>query len=189
MSGHSPEARGGVRTSGPGWAYTRGVASFAHRLTSVAMAFALSGSPAVLAACMALCLDSPMAAASATDGTQADHRAMAPWQSRLRHPRMPITARGIDPAHCGADERVAAGSVGRTSGWQLRQLLRRRPRRVRGWPRRGTDRRQGVRHGTGRVAWRVLMSRDARGSPAEPSRPTAIAHQGPARAPHLIALP
>jgi hypothetical protein len=37
------------------------------------MAFALSGSPVVLAACMALCLDSPMAAASATDGTQAVH--------------------------------------------------------------------------------------------------------------------
>jgi hypothetical protein len=38
------------------------------------MAFALSGSPAVLAACMALCLDSPMAAASAMDGTPADHK-------------------------------------------------------------------------------------------------------------------
>jgi hypothetical protein len=37
------------------------------------MAIALSGSPAVLAACMALCLGSPIAA-SATDGTQADHK-------------------------------------------------------------------------------------------------------------------
>lgn len=73
MSGHSPEARGGVRQSGPSWAYTRGVGSFAHRMTSFVMAFALSGSPAVLTACMPLCLDSPMAAASAMDGTQADH--------------------------------------------------------------------------------------------------------------------
>lgn len=72
MSGHSPEARGGVWTSGPGCAYTRGVASFAQRLTSVAMAFALSGSPAVLSACMALCMDSPVAA-SAMGGTQPGH--------------------------------------------------------------------------------------------------------------------
>ena len=35
MSGHSPEARGGVWTSGPGCAYTRGVASFAQRLNAV----------------------------------------------------------------------------------------------------------------------------------------------------------
>jgi hypothetical protein len=48
------------------------VASFAQRLTSVAMAFALSGSPAVLSACMALCLDSPVAA-SANGGTQPGH--------------------------------------------------------------------------------------------------------------------
>lgn len=72
MSGHSPEARGGVRQSGPSWAYTRSMGSFAQRLTSVAMAFALSGSPAVLSACMALCLDSPVAA-SAMGGTQPGH--------------------------------------------------------------------------------------------------------------------
>ncbi len=72
MSGHSPEARRNVRISGPRWAYTRGVGSFGHRLTSVVMAFALSGSPAVLSACMALCLDSPVAA-NTTDATQAGH--------------------------------------------------------------------------------------------------------------------
>lgn len=72
MSGHSLEARGGVRQSGPSWAYTRRVGSFAQRLMSVAMAFALSGSPAVLSACMALCLDSPVAA-SAMGGTQPGH--------------------------------------------------------------------------------------------------------------------
>lgn len=72
MSAHSPEARGGVRQSGPSWAYTRSVGSFAQRLTSVAMAFALSGSPAVLSACMALCLDSPVAA-SAMGSTQPGH--------------------------------------------------------------------------------------------------------------------
>lgn len=74
MSGHSTEPRRVVPTSGPSCAYTRGVTSFAHRLSCFAMAFALSGSPAVLAACMALCLDSPMAAASATEGTKADHK-------------------------------------------------------------------------------------------------------------------
>jgi hypothetical protein len=72
MSGHSLEARRGGRQLGPSWAYTRGVGSFAHRLTSFAMAFALSGSPAVLSACMALCLDTPVVA-SAAEGTQAGH--------------------------------------------------------------------------------------------------------------------
>lgn len=74
MFGHSTGGRGVVPTSSPSCAYTRGVGSFAHRLTSFVMAFALSGSPAVLSACMALCLDSPMVAASATDGMQADHK-------------------------------------------------------------------------------------------------------------------
>jgi hypothetical protein len=72
MSGHSTKARGVAATSNPGCAYTRGVVSFAQRLTSVAMAFALSGSPAVLSACMALCLDSPVAA-SAMGDTQPGH--------------------------------------------------------------------------------------------------------------------
>jgi len=48
------------------------VSSFAHRLTCFVMAFALSGSPAVLSACMALCLDSPVAANS-TEATQVGH--------------------------------------------------------------------------------------------------------------------
>lgn len=72
MSGHSLEARRGGRQLGPSWAYTQGVGSFAHRLTSFVMAFALSGSPAALSACMALCLDSPVAA-SAVGDTQPAH--------------------------------------------------------------------------------------------------------------------
>lgn len=72
MLSHSAGGRGVVPTSSPSCAYTRGVASFAHRLTCLAMAFALSGSPAVLSACMALCLDSPVAA-SAMGGTQPGH--------------------------------------------------------------------------------------------------------------------
>jgi hypothetical protein len=45
-------------------AYTRTVVPLARRLTSVAMAVTLSGSPAVLSACMALCVDVPAASAS-----------------------------------------------------------------------------------------------------------------------------
>lgn len=74
MSSHTTEACRDVPTSGPSWAYTQGVALFAHRLTCVAMAFALSGSSAVLSLCMALCLNSPLAAVSATDAVQADHQ-------------------------------------------------------------------------------------------------------------------
>ena len=74
MFGHSTGGRGVAATSGPSCAYTRGVGSFSHRLTSFVMAFALSGSPAALSACMALCLDGPMGAASATDGGQVDHK-------------------------------------------------------------------------------------------------------------------
>lgn len=37
--------------------YSQNVASLAHRLTSLAMMFALSGSPAALSACVALCME------------------------------------------------------------------------------------------------------------------------------------
>jgi len=53
--------------------YTRDVGSRAHRLVSVVLAFALSGSPAVLAACTALCMDSAVAA-HAADATPAGHQ-------------------------------------------------------------------------------------------------------------------
>lgn len=43
--------------------YTRNVPTWSHRLTCLALGLALSGSPAVLAACMALCVDSPMTTA------------------------------------------------------------------------------------------------------------------------------
>ena len=63
----------GEATGGGGfhnlWAYTGGVASWAKRLTSVATVFALSGSPALLSACMALCFQvAPMAAMAADHG-------------------------------------------------------------------------------------------------------------------------
>jgi hypothetical protein len=118
MSGHPTGARGVVPTSGPSCAYTRGVASFAHRLTCLAMAFALSGSPTVLAACMALCLDSPMAAASATDGTQAghkDHGAMTEPAAVSRHAHHG-TAASTQPAASLASASPLAPSDARLVG-------------------------------------------------------------------------
>ena len=57
------------------WAYTWNVASLPKRLTSLAIVIALSGSPAVLSACMALCLQGVATAASHTDGQSAGHTA------------------------------------------------------------------------------------------------------------------
>ena len=57
------------------WAYTRNVASLPKRLTSLAIVIALSGSPAVLSACMALCLPGVVTAASDTDSPSAGHAA------------------------------------------------------------------------------------------------------------------
>ena len=48
----------------PTCAYTRRVASLPKRLTSLAIVIALSGAPAVLSACMALCLQGVVTAAS-----------------------------------------------------------------------------------------------------------------------------
>lgn len=56
------------------WAYTRNVAPLPKRLTGLAIVIALSGSPAVLSACMALCLQD-MATASHTDSPSAGHAA------------------------------------------------------------------------------------------------------------------
>jgi hypothetical protein len=59
-------------------AYTRDVTSWPRRLTSLAMVFALSGSPAVFAACMALCLQgTPLTAVSYQGGTPEQHVAHA----------------------------------------------------------------------------------------------------------------
>jgi hypothetical protein len=54
--------------------YTRSVV-LSKRLTSLAIAIALSGSPAVLSACMALCLPGVHTAASDTDTQPAGHAA------------------------------------------------------------------------------------------------------------------
>ena len=56
-------------------AYTRDVASLAGRLTSLVLAFALTGSPALLAACMAFCLHGSVAAATPTTDPHRGHSA------------------------------------------------------------------------------------------------------------------
>ena len=57
------------------WAYTLNVASLPQRLTSLAIVTALSGSPAALSACMALCLQGVATATSHTDSKSAGHGA------------------------------------------------------------------------------------------------------------------
>ena len=59
------------------WADTRNVASLPRRLTSLVMVFTLSGSPAVLAACMAVCLG-VATAASLEGSTSVGHAAHTP---------------------------------------------------------------------------------------------------------------
>jgi len=54
--------------------YTRRV-SWSHRLTCFALTLALSGSPAVLAACMALCLGSQVTAAPQAGDSRSGHSA------------------------------------------------------------------------------------------------------------------
>jgi hypothetical protein len=61
------------------WAYTRNVLSWPKRLTSVAMVVALSGSPAVLSSCMALCFEAaPIAAMAHKHDAPAGQTAPAP---------------------------------------------------------------------------------------------------------------
>jgi hypothetical protein len=61
------------------FAYTRDVRAYAKRLTSVATAFALSGLPAVLTACMALCLQATSVAVThSTHGVSGEHHASSP---------------------------------------------------------------------------------------------------------------
>lgn len=56
-------------------AYTRSVASLPKRMTGLALVVALSGSPAVLSACMAVCLQGVATAASHTDTQATGHAA------------------------------------------------------------------------------------------------------------------
>ncbi len=56
-------------------AYTRNVASLPRRMTGLALVIALSGSPAVLSACMAVCLQGVATAASHTDSQSTGHAA------------------------------------------------------------------------------------------------------------------
>ena len=71
------------------WGYTRNVASLPTRLTSLAIAIVLSGSPAALAACMALCVESPVSAAAQTGQPRAGHgphpEAAAPAAPHAHH--------------------------------------------------------------------------------------------------------
>ncbi|MGE3411021.1 MAG: hypothetical protein AB7L91_02225 [Dehalococcoidia bacterium] len=71
------------------------MASWSRRLTCLAVATVLSGSPAVLSACMALCVDGPVARASAPEGTPAGHHqhgvASAPMASSSHARHAPST--------------------------------------------------------------------------------------------------
>jgi hypothetical protein len=57
------------------WAYTRKVVSFPKRLTSLAIVFALSGSPAVRSACTAYCLHGVQPSAAAHEGMTSEGHA------------------------------------------------------------------------------------------------------------------
>lgn len=75
LAGGSIGARGCQKL----WAYTRDVVSWPKRLISLAMVVALSGSPAVLSACMALCLGAaPMPATNHSHRAPAGQTAEAP---------------------------------------------------------------------------------------------------------------
>lgn len=65
--------RDSVGTSRVRSTYTQNVASFANRLVCLGMALALSGSPAVMATCLALCLASPSSAAGHMGHASAQH--------------------------------------------------------------------------------------------------------------------
>ena len=67
-----------VPTMHPSCAYTQVVASLAHRLTYIAIAFALSASPTALTACMALCLGGQVAAAGRAGDTHTGHEDHGP---------------------------------------------------------------------------------------------------------------
>lgn len=109
ISSHSIEAFGAWPTSGRSWAYTRNVAIWAHRLTSLAVALALSGSPAVLAACMALCVESPVTAADQTSQSHAGHGP---------HPAEAAVPAASSHAHHGASATQSAGAVSHSSTTQ-----------------------------------------------------------------------
>jgi len=86
------------------------VSSFASRLTSLATVFALSGFPAVLSACMALCVQGvPVVAMAHQDGASAGHAAHAP---------APMPAAASDHSHHrspAAPEPAAAAAESTTS--------------------------------------------------------------------------
>ena len=108
----------GGRRLGPAgdWAYTRSVASLPNELTSLAMAIALSGSPAVLSACMAVCLQGEATAGSHTDpgdGTRGSLGGGPGHRFRPRAPWSPVSNR-----------------VGRDSGWRRRRPTTRLTRRL-----------------------------------------------------------
>lgn len=89
--------------------YARDVPSWAHRLTSLAIALALSGSPAVLAACMALCVESPVTAAAQTGQSHARHGAHS---AEAALPAAP------SHAHDGASATRSAGAASHSSPTQ-----------------------------------------------------------------------
>lgn len=76
------------------------MAAIAHRITSLVIVFALSGTPAV-AACLSLCLHSQMAAAGAAGGAHAGHAAHAAHGARADH-----TGHGSHAAHTAPPARA-----------------------------------------------------------------------------------
>lgn len=81
--------------------YTRKVSSWSHRFTCLALALALSGSPAVLAACMALCVDNPVTTAAQTG--HADHGARATEVVPEAAPRAQHHNHGVEAAPAVAE--------------------------------------------------------------------------------------
>ena len=101
------------------WAYTPNVASLPKRLTSLAIVIALSGSPAVLSACMALCLQGVATAASHPDSQSAGHAAhlaavVPPGASAHAHHGAPVsnesaaTRPATQLSHASSEARLSA---------------------------------------------------------------------------------
>ena len=105
MPGTITARRTATRSRLATWAYTRNVASWPKRLTSFAIVIALSGSPAMLSACMALCLQGVATAASHPDSQSAGHAA---------HVAAAVPAGASAHAHHGSrvsNESAATGSA------------------------------------------------------------------------------
>ncbi len=92
-----PRMQAGERRRAPGVqalrAYTRIVVTWTRRLTSLAMVVALSASPAMLSACMAMCAEAPPMTAMAHDhNAPMDEAVPAPLVAGHSHHSAPTTS-------------------------------------------------------------------------------------------------